>query len=236
MAEPNKPPQAEPDYVVIDSGKTTLRDLYKKEDWMAVWMGFLLLIIGLIIYLPRPPEKAADIPKHNAVMKEEAAKAPFKTIEWHNASSAKRGIRATDQDFAKTIQSFLAAPSDWESNPIDALYRSEETAKAMGAPFKEAAEKAKAAADAALAGAKAAQAAAAAAGFKDTALNAAAEKAIGAWQKAKDAASKADAKFKVKPYNRIPYLIGLCVILAVFFGIGKAIMGTPFGQFVEPRP
>jgi len=236
MAEPKKPPQAEPDYVVIDSGKTTLRDLYKKEDWMAVWMGFLLLIIGLIIYLPRPPEKAADIPKHNAVMKEEAAKAPFKTIEWHNASSAKRGIRATDQDFAKTIQSFLAAPSDWERNPIDALFRSEETARAMGAPFKEAAEKAKDAADAALAGAKSAQAAAAAAGFKDTALNAAAEKAIGAWQKAKDAASKADAKFKVKPYNRIPYLIGLCVILAVFFGIGKAIMGTPFGQFVVGFP
>jgi len=236
MAEPKKPPQAEADYVVIESGKTTLRDLYKKEDWMAVWMGFLLLIIGLIIYLPRPPEKAADIPKHNAVMKEEAAKAPFKTIEWHNASSAKRGIRATDQDFAKTIQSFLAAPSDWERNPIDALFRSEETARAMGAPFKEAAEKAKAAADAALAGAKAAQAAAAAAGFKDTALNAAAEKEIGAWQKAKDAASKADAKFKVKPYNRIPYLIGLCVILAVFFGIGKAIMGTPFGQFVVGFP
>ena len=236
MAEPNKPPQAEADFVVIESGKTTLRDLYKKEDWMAVWMGFLLLIIGLIIYLPRPPEKAADIPKHNAVMKEEAAKAPFKTIEWHNASSAKRGIRATDQDFAKTIQSFLAAPSDWESNPIDALYRSEETAKAMGAPFKEAAEKAKAAADAALAGAKIAQTAAAAAGFKDTALNAAAEKEIGAWQKAKDAASKADAKFKVKPYNRIPYLIGLCVILAVFFGIGKAIMGTPFGKFVVGFP
>jgi uncharacterized membrane protein YadS len=236
MAEPKKPPQAEADYVVIESGKTTLRDLYKKEDWMAVWMGFLLLIIGLIIYLPRPPEKAADIPKHNAVMKEEAAKAPFKTIEWHNASSAKRGIRATDQDFAKTIQSFLAAPSDWERNPIDALYRSEETARAMGAPFKEAAEKAKAAADAALASAKAAQAAAAAAGFKDTALNAAAEKEIGAWQKAKDAASKADAKFKVKPYNRIPFLIGLCVILAVFFGIGKAIMGTPFGQFVVGFP
>jgi uncharacterized membrane protein YadS len=169
-------------------------------------------------------------------MKEEAAKAPFKTIEWHNASSAKRGVRATSQDFAMTIQNFLAAPSDWQSNPIDALYRSEEAAKAMGAPFKEAAEKAKAAADAALAKAKTAQAAAAAAGFKDTALNAAAEKEIGAWQKAKEAASKADAKFKVKPYNRIPFLIGLCVILAVFFGIGKAIMGVPFGQFVVGFP
>jgi uncharacterized integral membrane protein (TIGR00698 family) len=236
MAEIKKPPQAEPDVVVIESGKTTLRDLYKKEDWMAVWMGFLLLIIGLLIYLPRPPEKAAEIPKYNATMKEEAAKVPFKTIEWHNASSAKRGVRATNQDFAKTIQNFLSAPSDWNTNPIDALYRSEETAKAMGAPFKDAADKAKAAADAALASAKTAQDAAVAAGFKDTALNATAEKEINAWQKAKDAASKADAKFKVKPYNRVPYLIGLCIILAVFFGIGKAIMGVPFGQFVVGFP
>jgi len=238
MAEPETktPPPAQPEYVVIESGRTTLRELYKKEDWMAVWMGFLILIIGLAIYLPRPPEKAAEIPKYNTIMKEEAAKAPFKTIEWYNASSAKRGIRARDQDFGKTIQNFLAAPSDWNTNPVEALYRSEETAKAMGAPFKEAADKAKAAAEAALASAKTAQAAAAAAGFKDPTLNAAAEKEISAWQKAKDASSKADSKFKVKPYNRIPYLIGLCIILAVFFGIGKAIMGTSFGQFVIAFP
>ncbi len=238
MAEPETktPPKGESDYVVIESGRTTLRELYKKEDWMAVWMGFLILIVGLAIYLPRPPEKAAEIPKYNTIMKEEAAKAPFKTIEWHNASSAKRGIRARDQDFGKTIQNFLAAPSGWDTNPVEALYRSEETAKAMGAPFKEAADKAKAAAEAALASAKSAQAAAAAAGFKDPTLNAAAEKEISAWQKAKDASSKADSKFKVKPYNRIPYLIGLCIILAVFFGIGKAIMGTSFGQFVVAFP
>ena len=238
MAEPETktPPPAQPEYVVIESGRTTLRELYKKEDWMAVWMGFLILIIGLAIYLPRPPEKAAEIPKYNTIMKEEAAKAPFKTIEWYNASSAKRGIRARDQDFGKTIQNFLAAPSDWNTNPVEALYRSEETAKAMGAPFKEAADKAKAAAEAALASAKSAQAAAADAGFKDPTLNAAAEKEISAWQKAKDASSKADSKFKVKPYNRIPYLIGLCIILAVFFGIGKAIMGTSFGQFVVAFP
>jgi hypothetical protein len=201
---------------VIDSGKTSLRDLYTKEDWMAVWMGFVLLIVGLLIYLPNPPEKAAEIPKYNTVMKEEAAKAPFKTIEWHNASSAKRGVRATNQDFAKTIQKFLSAPSDWSTNPLDALIRTEETAKAMGAPFKEAADKAKAAAEAAIAKAKAAQTAAAAAGFKDANLNAAADKDIKAWQEAKDKASKADGKVNVKAYNRIPYLIGLCIIWRSF--------------------
>ena len=236
MATDTVKPQAEPDYVVIDSGRTSLRDLYTKEDWMAVWMGFVLLIVGLLIYLPNPPEKAAEIPKYNTTMKEEAAKAPFKTIEWHNASSSKRGVRATNQDFAKTIQNFLSAPSDWDTNPLDALIRTEETAKAMGAPFKEAADKAKAAAEAAIAKAKTAQAAAAAAGFKDSTLNAAADKDIKAWQEAKDKASKAEGKVKVKAYNRIPYLIGLCIMLAVFFGIGKAIMGVSFGKFVVGFP
>ncbi len=229
-------PKDSTDYVVIDSGKTTLRDLYTKEDWMAVWMGFLLLIVGLLIFLPNPPEKAADIPKYNAIMKEEAAKAPFKTIEWHNAASAKRGVRATNQDFAKTIQNFLAAPSDWTTNPLDALVRTEETAKAMSAPHLDAAAKAKANAAAALTQAKAAQAAAAVAGFKDVALNAAADKDIKTWQDAKDKASKADSKANVKPYNRIPYLVGLCVMLAVFFGIGKAIMGVSFAKFVIGFP
>jgi uncharacterized membrane protein YadS len=236
MAKNTVKSQAEAEYVVIDSGKTTLKDLYTKEDWMAVWMGFFILIVGLLIYVPNPPPKAAEIPKYNAIMKEEAAKAPFKTIEWHNASSAKRGIRARDQEFGKTIQAFLAAPSDWSSNPLDAVYRSKAAADAMSAPFKEAADKAKVAEDAALAAAKAAQSAAAAAGFKDTALNATADKEIKAWQGAKSKASSAKGKASVKPFNRVPYLIGLCILLALFFGIGKAIMGQSLGKFVVGFP
>lgn len=222
----------EPDYVVIESGKTTLKDLYTKEDWMAIWMGFLLLIVGLMIFLPNPPANLKeDLTKYNTALKEEAAKAPFKTIEWHNASSAKKGIRATNQDFAKTISGFLAAPSDWKDNPLDALYRSKETADAMNAAAKPAFEKAKEAESAALELAKAAQAAAAAAGFKDAALNETADKEIKAWQEAKGKTSKAKAKASVKSFNRFPYLIGLCIILGAFFGLGKAIMGQSFGKF-----
>ncbi len=236
MAQQNGKDAHEPDYVVIESGKTHLRDLYTKEDWMAIWMGFLLLIVGLLLYVPQPPPKVADIPKHNAVMKEEAAKAPFKTIEWHNASAAKKGIRARDQDFGKTIQAFLAAPGNWDTNPLDAVYRSKEQADAMNAAAKPAADKAKAAETAALATAKAAQDAAAAAGFKDAALNSAADKEIKAWQDAKGKASKASAKAGAKPFNRVPYLLGLMVLLALFFGLGKAIMGESFIGFVVGFP
>ena len=236
MAETTTQSQSEAQVVTVESGETRLRDLYTKEDWVAIWMAFILLIVGLLIYLPRPPEKALEIPKYNAIMQEEAAKAPFHTIEWHNASSSKKGIRARDQSFGRTIQNFLAAPSDWRSNPLDALYRSEEQAKAMSAPHKEAADRAKAAEDEALARAKTAQALAAGAGFKDGALNAQAEKAIDEWQAAKAKFSKARASANVRPFNRIPYLIGLCVILALFFGIGKAVMGASFGKFVLGFP
>jgi uncharacterized integral membrane protein (TIGR00698 family) len=231
MAE-NVKSKPEPEYVVIESGKTTLKDLYTKEDWMAIWMGFILLIAALVIYLPRPPQNMTEnLAKYNATMKEEAAKAPFKTIAWQEASAAKKAIRARDQEFGKTIQNFLAAPSGWTNNPLDALYRSKETADAMSAAGKDAFDKAKAAESEAMAKAKAAEAAAAAAGFKDAGLNEAADKEIKGWLAAQDKASKAKGKASVKPFNRIPYLAGLAVILAVFFGVGKAIMGQSFGRF-----
>jgi uncharacterized membrane protein YadS len=232
MAENSRAKPAGQDYVVIESGKTSLKDLYTKEDWMAIWMGFIILIVGLLIFLPRPPDKMQEnFNKHNTTMKEEAAKAPFKTVAWHQASSALKRIRARDQSFGKTIQEFLNAPSRWASNPVNALYRSKATADAMNAPHEEGAKKAKAAQEAALAKAKEAEKAAAAAAFKNADLNKKAEAEIAALLKAGEAASKASSKAGNKPYNRIPYLIGLAIILGVFFGIGKAIMGQSFGKF-----
>ncbi|MFZ1987278.1 MAG: putative sulfate exporter family transporter [Desulfatitalea sp.] len=232
MAEKKKSASAEPDYVVIESGKTTLKDLYTKEDWMAIWLGFLMLIIGLLIFLPRPPEKMAEnIAKHNEVMKAEAAKAPFKTIAWQQAANAKKGIKALDQPIGKTLQKFLNPPGDWTSNPLDALYRSQAQADALNEAGKAGFEKAQATAAAALAKAQASEAAAAAAGFSDAGLNSQAESDIVAWTTAHGKISKAKSKATHKPFNRIPYLIGLCAAMAIFFGIGKAIMGQSFGRF-----
>lgn len=219
-------------YVVLDSGKTTFRDLYTKEDWMAIWMGALILIVGLLIFMPRPPANMeADFAKYNGIMKEEAAKAPFKTIAWHKASAAKKKISAGNEGYAKTLKEFLAAPSDWQSNPLDALYRSQAQADAINAAGKEAAAKAKEAEDKAFAKAQASEAAAAAAKFADKDLNTAAESDIKAWTVAVDKAGKAKSKAGAKPFNRLPYLLGLGVAIALFFGAAKAIMGESFGKF-----
>lgn len=229
----NDSARGDKDIVVIESGKTTFRDLYTKEDWMAIWMGALILLVGLFLFMSRPPASMdADFVKYNGIMKEEASKAPFKTIAWHNASSAKKKISAGNEDYAKSLKSVLAAPSDWSGNPLDALYFSQEAADAKNAAAKEAFDKAKAVEDAALVKAEATEAAAAAAGFKDEALNKAAEEDVTAWSAAVDKTAKAKAKASAKPFNKFPYLIALAVALALFFGAGKAIMGESFGAFL----
>ncbi|OGP52331.1 MAG: hypothetical protein A2Y79_13715 [Deltaproteobacteria bacterium RBG_13_43_22] len=227
-------PQPTSDDIVVDQAKGDISDLWKKEDYWAIWLGFLILAVGLLIFLPRPPAKMDEqFAKYNAAMKEEAAKAPFKTVAWHEASMAKKKIRVSNEGYAKNIKNFLAAPDRWKANPVDSLYRSKEAADAMNAKALPGFEKTKAAAGAALASAKAAEKDAADAGFKDNDRNEKAKESIAGWLKADQAASKAKAKTANKPYNRIPYLIGISIILAVLFGIGSSIMGNSFTAFVK---
>ena len=44
------------DQVVVDAGKDSFSDLWKKEDYWAIWLGFFILILGIIIYFPSGPE------------------------------------------------------------------------------------------------------------------------------------------------------------------------------------
>jgi uncharacterized membrane protein YadS len=218
--------------VVINTGKSGISDLWKLEDYWAIWLGFILLIIGMIIFLPKAdPEIRTKIDAANAVLQAEAEKAPFKTIEWYKAVAEKGKYKASDSAVGKRIKSIATAPQGWKSNPLHALYLSKDAAEAQAKKAMEKYEPLAAKEKEALAAATAAQSAAALSGYADKELNASAVKAIGAWKAAQSAASKAKKKTSVKPYNLIPGLVVLMVILAVFFGIGKAVMGESFVKF-----
>ena len=224
--------QSNPD-IVIDKGASSFTDLWKKEDYWAIWLGFTILIIGMLIFLPNPPENMdKTFSDANALLQQEAAKAPFKTIEWYNASDSKGKIKATNQSFAKTIAHFLATPHGWSSNPLDSLIFSEKQAEAKNAKALPKYEAAKEAAEKALADAKTAQDAAATANYKDAALNDQAKAAIDVWRDAQRSASNAKKKTETKAYNQIPKLIGCCFVLGLFFAIGIFFMGNPVGKFL----
>jgi len=79
---------------VKDKTSSSWSDLWKLEDYWAIWSGFFILAIGMIIFLPSPPERMREnIDKANSILRSEAQKAPFKTIEWYQASDSKKKIK-----------------------------------------------------------------------------------------------------------------------------------------------
>ena len=224
--------QPQSDQVVIDRPQMSISDLWKKEDYWAIWLGFALLILGLIIYLPRAPEGMHEkIAQANATLAAESARAPFKTTAWYQAVEAKKKLKATDSSIGKSIKTFTSQPHGWKTNPADSFYMSKAAADAKNAKGQAAYDAAKAKEKEALAAAQVAETDAASAGFSNAALNAEAVSKIDAWRTAQKKASSAKKKVSAKPYSQIPYLIGLCIVLAVFFGIGMAVMGKSFGKF-----
>ena len=219
--------------VVVDRSEGKISDLWKKEDYWAIWLGFALLILAMIIYFPRGPEDMQEkIEKANVTLQAEAGRAPFKTVAWYKATDAKKKLKATGSDIGKKIKTFTTKPHGWKSNPVEAFILSKEKADAKKAKAMTKYEAAKVKEESALANAKGAETAAEAAGFQDENLNAEAKTAISEWRDAHRKASSAKKKTKEKPFNQIPYLIGFMVFLAVFFGIGRRVMTRDMGKFM----
>jgi uncharacterized membrane protein YadS len=224
--------------VVIDRATSSFSDLWKKEDYWAIWLGFLILAVGLVTFMNnRPAGMDETLAKAETAMREEAAgNAPFKTVAWYEARDMKKGVKGSSTDIGKTLSAFLAKPKGWTDNPLNSLVLSQDEADAINARNAPLYEEAKARTAAAREAALAAQSAARAAGFEDVVLNQEAEETISAWLKAKDKESKAKAKANTKPYSLIPSLLGLMVLCGLLFTVGTFFMGKNVKGFVVAFP
>jgi len=220
--------------IVIDKAKWEWSELYKKEDWLAIWLGFIILVLGLLIFLPRPPANLdSRLAEANTVLATEDARAPFHTIEWHQANDAKTGLRASGEPHGKTLAKWLSRPARWASNPMQALYLSESKAADIRQGAAPAYAQAKEQTAQALAEAVALQSAAEAAGFQDAQLNQQAEAAIKDWRDARKQESSLKKKAETKSYNKIPYLIAIMILFMLFFTPGAKLMGKDPALFMK---
>jgi uncharacterized membrane protein YadS len=218
--------------VVQDVGKWEWSELWKKEDWWAIWLGFIILIAGMAVYFPSSGDMKAKIDNAQAQYGEAAQRTnAIKTIAWYQLSDGKKKAEARKIDAGKWLANFSGKTHKWSSNPLDAFFMGEEKAAAKKAAAMVKYEKKKAEEKASFAVAQTAEAAAEAAGFRDESLNAAATVAISEWRDAKLFAGKAKKKTKAKAYNQIGWLILLGVFFCFFFGIPMVFMGTPFKKF-----
>lgn len=220
--------------IVQDVGKWEWAELFKSEDWLAIWLGFIILVVGLIVFLPRPPaDLDAKLATANTALEAEGARAPFYTIEWHQANDAKTGLRASKEPHGKTLAKWLSRPARWASNPVQALYMSESQAAKIRENAAPAYARAKEQTGAALANAQTVQVAAAAADFQNSELNKKAETAINEWRDARKKVSSAKSKAETKAYNKLPYLIGIMFFFMLFFTPGAKLMGKSPALFIQ---
>ena len=226
---------AQDENTVIDHGKSQWSDLWTKEDFLAIWLGFAIIAVCLFAYFVFGPkaEFAPKIEAANQIQQAEMAKASFKTIAWYKAQDDKGKLKASGSGFGKFVTHWTKKPGSWKSNPKDAFYIDEATAKAMNEKAMPAYEAAKAKEGDSLAAAKLAEETAATSEFKDAGLNSDAEAKIAAWRADHKKASAAKKKTTHKPHNSIPSLIGLCIFMILIFGAGIHLMGMSFGAFAK---
>lgn len=215
------------------NGGSRWREVYQTDDYWAIWLGLAIIVIGLVVFLPRPPEAMDEtIRESNATMAKEVEAAPFRTIGWYKASDAKEKLKATRGKLAGTIKKYTGKPHGWKTNPVEAFVVTEARAAQKKASAQEKYDAAKEKIDGLEAKARTAEDAARRADFKDDALNQGAVAAIEAWREAKRPFSSASDKLKAaKPVNQVGYLIVLGIVLMVLFGIGIGFMGRSAGAF-----
>jgi uncharacterized membrane protein YadS len=208
-------------------------ELLHLEDYWAIWLAFLVLLAGVVLFLSRPPaDMREQIADANRIMAAEADRAPFRTVAWYEAGNTKSGIKATSASWAKGLARFIGKPHGWKSDPLESLVLSEAGAERKNAAALPAYNELQAEVAAARQRALSAETAAAMAGFGDEELNAAAVTAIDEWRVLSTDASSAKKKTTISSHSQILNLIGLALLLGIFFGIGGIFMGYSFRKFV----
>jgi len=232
MSEDNQASGQEPEQGKVESG-SRWQELYKAEDYWAIWLGLAIIGAGLLIFLPNPPEGMKEtIEKSNATMATEADTAPFRTIAWYKAGDAKKKLKATSGDLPAFLAKLTGKPHGWKKNPAESFVVNDSLAAEKKASAQKKHDAKQQEADTLFDQAEVAEDAAREASFQDNALNEEAAGAITQWRNAKSAASATSKKLKkAKAVNQVGYLALLGVAMIAIFGIGVRFMGNSVGKF-----
>jgi uncharacterized membrane protein YadS len=220
---------------VTEERTSMKKQLYTSEDYWAIWLAGLFFIVAVVcVYTWKPPVE--DLPKYRATMEKEMDTAGFRTIAYTEAENKLQSIQAKKEGFTSVIYNLTNRPKSWTTNPLNSVYLSEEAAAARRAAAADDYEKAKEKVDEARAEAEKAEAAAAQANYENKDLNKQAKQAINDWRQATASMSKAESAATVQPYNLIPSLIVLGIIIMLFFGIGARFIGISLRDFFKGFP
>lgn len=103
--------------VVVDRGEAKWSDLWLKEDYWAIWIGFLILIVSAVMIFGSRGDIEKKMADYNAIIAAEKEK-PFKTVELIQATAAKKALTGSSLPSVKTLIGITKTPGKWDfSNP-----------------------------------------------------------------------------------------------------------------------
>lgn len=216
--------------------KEVVLDLFKFEDYWAILLATVLLVFCMFIYMGSDSQSVlgkAEV--YNSIMKSEGERAPFKTVQWHEAQFDKNSL-AIKTSATEKVKNILGKPKKWVTNPIESIYLSASAAKAKGAPFVQQYEDLKKETLSIKNQALEATTLAEGKRFADTNLNENANELVDKWLVSRDKESKMKSKAIVSPYNLIPNLAVLLAFIGIYFSLGMKKMGRDREGFLQGFP
>jgi uncharacterized integral membrane protein (TIGR00698 family) len=196
---------------------------YKTEDFWAMAIGIFLLLAALGIYFSIVPEGMKDRIGRLETDLKNGEKLPFKSIAWHEAKADLEKQKLSSVPAGVFFKKLTAHPNSWTSNPTDAFFKPASTLDI--APETEAVNRG-------IRKAMEAENAAVEVNYADENLNRAASEAISKWQDALKKHSNKSQGMKPGTFSLL-HTAGLFVWLALLFGLGARIQGTPFTNFLK---
>lgn len=203
--------------------------LLAHEDYWSIWIGLFLFAVGLIaFYLIPYPEFSDKIKALEQSEQREQEKAPYKTLEWHQAKSELNEISSAKTDFGNSLSNILRKPKTWKANPLNAFYKSPGEQKHIKelnalqdslALLEHRAEELHQ-----IASQK---------NFDDASANESAAITAKRWRETNDYYLKLEQKSRNDGYNLFYSLLLFFFLSAILFGIGAHFMGFGFYNFIK---
>lgn len=203
-----------------------MNSLLKKDDYWAIWLGFGLLLTGLIIFMIKTPSSfKATHERFEGIKAGQESRFSFRTIAWYEADDQQKKFKAANLPVGKFMKQLTTKPGSWQSNPIDAFWLSEasvtEKKKALEAKYLSAEENMQKAYAQAIEKQQEAKYLL----YQDSFYNRKAGEQVEAWRVTKSDFNGIEKQYNIKPYNKIPWLLGLMFLLGGLFTLGATVMG-----------
>jgi uncharacterized integral membrane protein (TIGR00698 family) len=208
--------------------------LLRKEDYLAIWIGFIFILTGLAFFLTSGYQNYKNAhSRYETILSFEESNAPFKTITWYQAQQNQESLKPENSSIGIYLAKLTENLERWSENPVRAIFLSRKRAAAIAQQYAEPLEAAKNKEAAAYANAIKAEDAARQTEYENKVLNQAAKDKILAWREYHQELNAIKSKYNTKPYNRLPWLLVWGLILAGIFGAGAKLMGDSFLVFLK---